>query len=358
MRDVEEVRSKITQDASKNGQISSVTVTRNRWVIEPTRSKSSIAADLALNIARLRTIQYNFLLEAGWGMRRSLLSTVAHLSPVELSFRLSTKKSNLESRSTPYIEPFVILHGLLGSSRNWGSLSSKLAETYQTPVYAVDLRNHGESPHSPIHDLNAMSADIRHFTESHSLPRVSVIGHSMGAKTAMLFALQHPKLVARLVIVDASPLRQEPKSEIDWIERYMVGLEKVMEAKVTSNQAAEAIMLPFAPNVAIRKFLLTNLKRESDPFPSLHLRPNLPVLKQYLTKAISEFPVAIGDAEYTGPTLLIVGTKSKFVNPATYPTIRKYFPNLTVREIDAGHWVQAEKPNEFLQAVDDWISPK
>ena len=90
-------------------------------------------------------------------------------------------------------------------------------------------------------------------------------------------------------------------------------------------------------NIAVRKFLLTNLRRDTNP-PALHLRSNLPVLKEYLLNGISEFPVSPGDLEYDGPTLLVVGKKSQFVEPDSYETIEKYFPNLAISEIDAGHW--------------------
>ncbi|TPX40689.1 hypothetical protein SeLEV6574_g06476 [Synchytrium endobioticum] len=173
-----------------------------------------------------------------------MLSTVP-ASAVDLRYRLHQQKS--PDARPPKISPVIILHGLLGSKRNWATLADTIATDYCTPVYAVDLRNHGESPHSPVHSLAAMSADVKLVAETLKLSSVTVIGHSMGAKAAMLFALQHPKLVSRLVIVDASPLGREPKAELDVIEQYMIGLEKVIESRVTSNQAAEDILLTYAP---------------------------------------------------------------------------------------------------------------
>ena len=159
---------------------------------------------------------------------------------LDLSYRLFRPK---DGPST--FPPLLILHGLLGSKRNWTSLSSKIAGAAQRDVYAIDARNHGHSPHSPEHSLEAVARDLVHFMDALGLKKGVLMGHSSGAKAAMLFALKHPARIQGLVAVDGSPLGREPKGEVKRIARYVDALEQVVERKCKTFEEAEDVLKEF-----------------------------------------------------------------------------------------------------------------
>ena len=86
--------------------------------------------------------------------------------------------------------PVLILHGLFGSKRNWGGIAKQLSAKHR--VLSLDLRNHGESPWAESMDYRDLAGDVAHFIERHGLEPCTVIGHSMGGKTAMMLALMRP----------------------------------------------------------------------------------------------------------------------------------------------------------------------
>src|SRR5215475_12594562 len=111
-------------------------------------------------------------------------------------------------------DSLIILHGLLGSADNWRSMSRRLGAHYQ--VFALDLRNHGRSPHNDILDYDVMAADLREFVKQQALRRIMLLGHSMGGKVAMQFAIDNSELVDRLIIVDIAPKPYGPS------QRYLL----------------------------------------------------------------------------------------------------------------------------------------
>jgi pimeloyl-ACP methyl ester carboxylesterase len=237
-------------------------------------------------------------------------------------------------------EPLVIHHGFLGSLNNWHTLARALGEHFH--VYALDARNHGASPHAPEFGYPEMAADLLEFLDDHRLETPTVLGHSMGGKTAMEAALSRPGSIARLVIVDIAPRAYDGWH--DEILEAMVGLD--LESFETRDQM-EAQLAFQIPNLAVRQFLLTNLKRDASG--GFRWKVNLPVLRRSY-EAILRAQTAT--RAYPHPALFMSGERSNHLTPLDHPGILRLFPGAQFRVIPgAGHWVHAEAPGEFLRAV-------
>jgi len=235
----------------------------------------------------------------------------------------------------------VILHGLFGSSDNWLTISKTIADE-GFAVYALDQRNHGRSPHGSEFNYNLMAADLHEFLAQHNLQKPILVGHSMGGKTVMQYAMNYPDTFDKLVIVDIAPkLYAVHHAEI------LKGLAAIPLATLASRSEAEAFLSHYEPDSGVRQFLLKNLYRNQAG--AFAWRINLPV--------VAENIYAIGgDLEnqhvVTDPVLFVRGQKSNYVLDTDIPAIMKWFPNATIATIaGAGHWVQAEQPEAFVAAL-------
>jgi esterase len=238
----------------------------------------------------------------------------------------------------------VLLHGLFGSSENWHSIAMRLAATFH--VFALDHRNHGQSPHSAEMDYPVMAADVDRFFASRGVASARVIGHSMGGKTAMQLALHFPQRVQKLVVADMAPRAYAPAH--DKIFAALLALD--LPSFQTRAQIEEALA-PEIPNPVLRRFLLKNLGRA--PAGGFCWKINLRDIAENYWRLRE--PVA-GEAPFAGPVLFIRGGKSKYVQPEDEPLIREWFPAATLQTIqEAGHWVHADQPEEFLQLLLDFL---
>ncbi|KAI1214961.1 alpha/beta-hydrolase [Annulohypoxylon truncatum] len=259
----------------------------------------------------------------------------------------------------PQDAPIIFMHGLFGSKKNNRSVSRVLARDLGRHVYTVDLRNHGDSPHAPEHTYPAMAADVSHFIRARNLQSPTLIGHSMGAKTAMTLALSSPSLVADLVSVDNAPVDAVLSGTF---ARYVEGMRRIEAAGVRAQSAADAILKEYEADPAIRGFLLANLYRpthaSSPERPHHRFRVPLDILGRSLGH-LGDFPFKDpGAARFEGPALFVRGTKSTYVPDEVVPLIGQFFPRFRMVDVDAGHWLISEKPDDFLQAVIEFLSPK
>ena len=246
---------------------------------------------------------------------------------------------NLFFRESGQGAPLVILHGLFGSSDNWFTLAKTFSRHYK--VYLVDQRNHGQSPHTEDFDYRLLTEDIENFLSSNSIVDPIVIGHSMGGKTAMNLAVKRPDLISKLIVVDIVP-----KSYPVHHDHILDGLEAIDLNKLSSRMEADQILSKFIPESEVRQFLLKNLSRKTEG--GFEWKINL--------KAIENHIEEIGDGmQYAGkfekPTLFIKGAKSNYYSVGDEELIKSIFPKTTFSTLDTGHWVQAEKPQEFAQTV-------
>ncbi|KAB5592139.1 Alpha/beta-hydrolase [Ceratobasidium theobromae] len=249
--------------------------------------------------------------------------------------------------------PMLIVHGLYGSKQNWRSLSKAFARSLGRPVYTVDLRNHGESPHSEIMDYSAMAGDILKFCKSKSLSNISLVGHSLGGKVVMAFALDPslPKnMLSRLVVVDISPAVGPISPEF---RRYIDAMREIDTANVKTKKEGEDILKKYESDESVRGFLLHNLVAPAKGEP-LKFRIPLSHIADAID-GIGDFPHTPGREVWHGPTLFVKGAKSKYINRRNMDVTKEFFPNMRLETLDTGHWVHAEKPREFVELVSNFV---
>ena len=239
-------------------------------------------------------------------------------------------------------EVLVILHGFLGSLDNWYSLGRKLGE--QFTVYLLDARNHGFSPHSDEFGYEIMAEDIREFFEQNGIEKSSVIGHSMGGKVMMEFALEHPYLVENLIVVDIAP-KSYPVHHRDILDALLgLDIENIKSRNEADEQLAKAIS-----EFGVRQFLLKNIDRK--PEGGFKWKMNLELLNEKVEE------VGRAQAGYsTVPALFIRGERSDYIKDTDDDSVLEIFPNSTFIDLPTGHWVHAEKPDLFFEAVMDFLA--
>ncbi len=240
--------------------------------------------------------------------------------------------------------PLLVLHGLFGSARNWQTLAKRFAEKRR--VYALDLRNHGGAPWSDRMTYPDMAEDVLRFLDDRGFARAAVVGHSMGGKVAMTLALNHPDRVERLVVADIAPVAYTHTHAPFVAAMKRADLDGCTRRSEVEAQLAEAI-----PEAPLRSFLLQNLVLEQGKF---HWRINLDAIGASMEDLIG-FP-DLGDKRYTGPTRFIGGSRSDYITPEYFDIITRYFPAAQIEMIgDAGHWVHAERPDEFASMVEAFV---
>ena len=241
-------------------------------------------------------------------------------------------------------EPLVILHGLFGSLDNWQTIARQLAENYW--VFIVDQRNHGKSPHHDAFSYPLMAEDLHHFLQAKWIPRAHIMGHSMGGKTAMQFALTYPDMVEKLIIVDITP-GENPRRH----ETVFAGLQSLKLDEISSRSEADLALQETVTDFGVRQFLLKNLGRDKNG--GYRWKMNLPAILANYNNILAAIE---HDITFDGDVLFIKGAQSDYVNPENEPLIKGLFPEADVETIaDAGHWVHADQPATLLQLVRDFL---
>ena len=241
--------------------------------------------------------------------------------------------------------PFLILHGFLGMGDNWKTMAKRIA-SLGFQVHLIDQRNHGHSFHDDTFDYETLVDDLSRYYHHHNIEKAVVMGHSMGGKTAMLFAVTYPEKVEKLIVVDIAP-----KSYPVHHDFILKGLQALDFEQVKSRKDAETILKQYIPDFGVRQFLMKNLywkhKRE------LALRINL----ESLVDNIEEIGVALpAMTVYEGETLFLKGELSPYIKMEDQALIAAHFPNNTIVAIaQSGHWLHAENPNDFFEALKQFV---
>ncbi len=240
-------------------------------------------------------------------------------------------------------DPLIILHGLFGSLDNWMTLAKKLGEHFE--VFIIDARNHGQSPHSEDFNYDIMADDLYAFLMQNSIIDPVILGHSMGGKTAMQFAMNYPNQLSKLIVADIAP-KSYPVHHTSILE----GMLSLDLAVINTRKGADEQLSRFIDDFSTRQFLLKNLYWvEKD---NLAWRFNLPVINDTI-EIIGE---GLENVEpFEKPTLFIRGEKSNYITKNDYSSIKNIFSNAEIRSMNTGHWLHAEKPSEFLEIVSSFL---
>ncbi|WP_339785105.1 alpha/beta fold hydrolase [uncultured Imperialibacter sp.] len=240
-------------------------------------------------------------------------------------------------------KPLIILHGLFGASDNWLTIGKSLSEHFE--VYLVDQRNHGQSFHDPEHNFDVMAEDLANFIKENNITQPIVLGHSMGGKVAMNYALSHPGELEKLIVVDISPRGYKVHHD-----QILKGLKSIDLGSLDSRKEADDQLAKYVPNLGERQFLLKSLSRTGDGF---EWKINVAAIDINIGLIVGE----IDGEPNPVPALFIDGENSNYIRDIDLPIIKKLFPDSQVVTIkNAGHWVHAEQPEAFLETLMAFLS--
>ena len=257
-----------------------------------------------------------------------------------LSMAVPLHSLRFENSAAPAL---VILHGLLGSSRNWSTIGKALQDRFD--VHAVDLRNHGSSPHAGTMRWAEMSADLQAYLDRQNIESMILMGHSLGGKVAMRYACENPAVVKKLIIVDIAAKLYPP-----YHDNEFRAMKRIPTAELTSRKEAEELLEPMVEDWAMRQFLLTNLVR-AEASDGFKWQVNLEALQASLPH-IRQNPLLETD-RYDQPVLLVRGANSDFIDDNDAEKMRCWFSHLREEIVpSAGHNVHVENREDFLKALD------
>ncbi|WP_417353014.1 alpha/beta fold hydrolase [Flavobacterium alkalisoli] len=245
---------------------------------------------------------------------------------------------SLYSRIEGSGKPLLIIHGFLGMSDNWKTLGGQYAER-GFEVHALDMRNHGRSLQSDEFNYDLMVQDLYDYCKEHNLEKVDIIGHSMGGKISMFFAMTHPEMLEKLVVADIGPKYYRPHHQ-----DILAGLNAIDFSVKPSRSDVEEILQQYIPDFGTRQFLMKNLYWVEQG--QLAFRFNLKVL----TEKIDNIGTALPEGSvYDGSVLFLRGDRSDYIKDQDFETIHNHFPKAIIKDIkNSGHWLHAENPKDFV----------
>ncbi|MGO3056181.1 MULTISPECIES: alpha/beta fold hydrolase [Halomonas] len=250
----------------------------------------------------------------------------------------------MDSEDAPDSTPLVVIHGLMGSADNWRSHLKAWQRSRR--VIAVDLRNHGRSPHSDDMRYATMSQDVLALLDKLSITQAHVLGHSMGGKVAISLARLAPERVVTLTVGDIAPVVYEHGHD-----DVFAALKRVREGQPKNRREADDLLAEHVDSRSTRLFLATNLARNEEDI--LGLRIGLDEIQRGYGNIIG---LPAGDGPFEGPTLVLRGAESHYVTDDLLPALREVLPGARVVTLkNAGHWLHAEQPEAFQQAVEAFI---
>jgi pimeloyl-ACP methyl ester carboxylesterase len=236
-------------------------------------------------------------------------------------------------------DPIIILHGLLGSSSNWSATSAMLGKRLQ--VFTLDLRNHGNSPHTSEFDYPSMAEDLKSFMDTQGLRQATILGHSLGGKIAMVFADRYPEMIDKMIIVDIAP-KAYPVDHKALIEA-MLDVDLNIYNKVKEVVAALATAIP---SIQVRNFLAKNLRKQDSSFS---WKVNLRAIRDNLDRLSERISLR---NSFDKPVLFIRGDLSDYILEEDKASLCRIYPRAEIATIEgAGHWVHIDAKNSFVDKV-------
>lgn len=240
-------------------------------------------------------------------------------------------------------EPLIILHGLLGSLDNWLTLAKKFGENYT--VFTLDQRNHGKSPHSAEFNYEVLREDLLEFMEDNYIHKAHLLGHSMGGKTVMNFALEYPEKVDKLIVADIAPVKYKGGHKVIFDALFKINL-----SEINSRKEVDFLLEKDIKDYGVRQFLMKGLKNTNKVYSWKFNLKEIWNSYQNVNDNLEE------DLQFEGETLFLKGENSNYILDDYIPEIENYFPNYHLETIkNSGHWLHAEKPNEFYELVINFL---
>ena len=245
-------------------------------------------------------------------------------------------------------QPLIILHGLFGQSDNWNTLAKNFGEK-GFHVFTLDQRNHGLSPHSDEWNYEVMATDLKEFIDDHQLHNPILLGHSMGGKTVLFFELKFSGIAQKLIIVDIAARAYEPHHN-----DVLKALHAVDFNTITTRKEADVLMNTYLTDFGTKQFLLKNIYWKDEGNTQMAWRFNL----EAITKNYDNIGVTVPNFKSVTKTLIINGEKSNYISEQDKLDFKTRFSDVQFETIlNAGHWVHAEKPNEFFEVVLNFLLP-
>lgn len=252
----------------------------------------------------------------------------------------------LHSRIIGEGRPLLILHGFFGMGDNWKSLANKFAENnYQ--VHLIDQRNHGRSFHTDAFSYDLLVEDLYNYIKYHDLRSVDLLGHSMGGKTVMLFAVKHSEMVSKLIVADIAPKEYPPHHQdiikaLNTVDFSVHKTRKLIDAKLSE----------LIPEMGVRQFILKNTFWKTKE--ELAFRFNLKSLTNNYSEVVKPLE---SNTTFRGETLFLRGGKSGYVLDTDLPLIKSHFLKAKIETVsNAGHWLHAENPKDFYDFVVEFLN--
>uniref|UniRef100_A0A1B0FI27 sn-1-specific diacylglycerol lipase ABHD11 n=1 Tax=Glossina morsitans morsitans TaxID=37546 RepID=A0A1B0FI27_GLOMM len=247
------------------------------------------------------------------------------------------------------LSPLIIMHGLFGSKQNWRGVGRALASKMNRKVITVDARNHGNSPHTDDHDSKCMAADIIQLMHRLNFRKVSVLGHSMGGRTMMYFALKYPEMVDKGIIADISPI--SIPGDISNMGKILLAMKNINIPQdvpmAAGRQLVNADLIKVVPSKETVDFVLLNLRKADDgKYYWIH---NVDALYNNMSAFTKYGEIIKGLPPFKGPVMFICGKNSPYVNPNHWPQIQNIFPNSEIHWLDAGHLVHFQQAAKFIE---------
>jgi esterase len=239
--------------------------------------------------------------------------------------------------------PVVLLHGLFGMGSNLGGLARSLSAKHQ--VHQLDLPNHGRSAWHAVMDLQSLAAAIGAYIDERCDAAPMVVGHSLGGKVAMQMALSLPNTLSGLVVADIAPVRYAPSHAA-----VFAAIDAVAAAGPETRSQAAELMRKLLKEEGVVQFLLLSLRREPDGH--YVWRFNHEALRENYANLLAA-PVG---PPFSGPALFVYGGESSYVDEAGIAAAKSMFPAARFAPIaGTGHWLHAEKPDEFNALVSEFL---
>lgn len=243
-------------------------------------------------------------------------------------------------------DPMIILHGLFGSLDNWATIGRNFGDDYMT--YLIDQRDHGKSPHTDAFNYDLLAEDLHLFMEENWIHTSIIIGHSMGGKTAMRFALEHEDMVEKLIILDMAPKAYTNRHQLVFDAMNAVPLE----ALKNRTDASEILMEKLRGDKSTTAFLLKNIKRSKTG--EFSWKMNVKLLAKEYENIVAPMPL---DKKFEGDTLFIRGGNSQYILDEDESLIKQLFPQAEIKTLEnTGHWLHAEKPKELMKMIEEFIT--